>query len=39
VTVRFVDEHPMASEIDSERGEPPFAERHTDAADDEGSRA
>ena len=25
VTVRFVDEHPMASEVDSERGEPDFA--------------
>lgn len=28
VTVRFVDEHPMASEIDSERGEPAFVEKH-----------
>ena len=24
VTVRFIDEHPMASEVDSERGEPDF---------------
>jgi hypothetical protein len=28
VTVRFVDEHPMASEVDAERGEPTFAEQH-----------
>jgi hypothetical protein len=27
VTVRFVDEHPMASEIDSERGEPDFTDQ------------
>ncbi|HEY0905261.1 MAG TPA: hypothetical protein VGE14_15350, partial [Marmoricola sp.] len=27
VTVRIIDEHPMASEIDAERGEPDFAEK------------
>ncbi len=27
VTVRFIDEHPMTSELDSEHGEPDFPER------------
>jgi hypothetical protein len=33
VTVRFIDEHPMASEIDSERGEPDFDEPSKDDSD------
>jgi hypothetical protein len=37
VTVRFVDEHPMASEIDSEHGEPDFPEAPADADQDEDS--
>jgi hypothetical protein len=40
ITVRFVDEHPMASEIDSERGEPAFPGQPVDEAevsDDEES--
>jgi hypothetical protein len=36
VTVRFIDEHPMASEVDSERGEPDFDEP---VAEDEDSNA
>lgn len=34
ITVRFVDEHPMASEIDAERGEPAFRARPADDARD-----
>jgi hypothetical protein len=33
VTVRFIDEHPMTSELDSEHGEPDFRERSTDEQD------
>jgi hypothetical protein len=33
VTVRFIDEHPMASEIDMERGEPAFDEPAADDSD------
>jgi hypothetical protein len=45
VTVRFIDEHPMASEVDGERGEPAFDEpvaedvEHVDADQDEDSNA
>lgn len=31
VTVRFIDEHPMTSEIDSERGEPGFTDEESNA--------
>jgi hypothetical protein len=34
VTVRFVDEHPMASEVDSERGEPDFVTGPADEDED-----
>jgi hypothetical protein len=34
VTVRFIDEHPMASEVDSERGEPAFDEPVAEDASD-----
>jgi hypothetical protein len=34
VTVRFVDEHPMASEVDSERGEPDFVQEPADEDED-----
>ncbi|MGY2877129.1 hypothetical protein ACVW00_004319 [Marmoricola sp. URHA0025 HA25] len=42
VTVRFVDEHPMASEVDAERGEPAFAEKPAtpdDASEDDAPRS
>jgi hypothetical protein len=38
ITVRFVDEHPMSSEVDSERGEPAFVEKPA-ARPDEDSKA
>lgn len=34
VTVRFIDEHPMTSELDAERGEPPFHESSADQDED-----
>jgi hypothetical protein len=34
VTVRFVDEHPMASEVDSELGEPDFVADPADKDED-----
>jgi hypothetical protein len=34
VTVKFIDEHPMTSEIDSERGEPAFHEHPSDQGED-----
>jgi hypothetical protein len=37
VTVRFVDEHPMTSEIDSEHGEPDFIHKPADVSEDEDS--
>jgi hypothetical protein len=42
ITVRFVDEHPMASEVDAERGEPAFGAEPTSDVDvtaDEDSSA
>lgn len=34
VTVRFIDEHPMTSELDAERGEPKFRETAEDQDED-----
>jgi hypothetical protein len=39
ITVRFVDEHPMASEVDAERGEPGFVDKPVDRSDDEDAHA
>jgi hypothetical protein len=35
VTVRFIDEHPMAREVDSERGETEFHEPVPEDADED----
>ena len=34
VTVSFIDEHPMPSEVDSERGDPAFAADRADSSED-----
>ena len=37
VTVKFIDEHPMASEVDSERGEPNFDEPVAEDSDQDSN--